>query len=226
MVALVRCAGGKEQSPATANYQGIRDCKASQSIAGGSKSCSYGCMGLGSCIDACQFDAIVTTSNGLVRVLPDKCTGCKACVAACPRNIIEMIPKAGDVHVLCINPDKAKAAKSACTVGCTGCKLCTKQTSRIVMNGALATVQYDTDEIVPEDAALSCPQSAIFDSRVYQLKNWLENKTTRDDFSKKASDWKAEQKKKKAEAKAKAKAKKETKAATETEQPAQKEGDA
>ncbi|MBN2527470.1 MAG: RnfABCDGE type electron transport complex subunit B [Deltaproteobacteria bacterium] len=207
MVALVACAGGDDASPKRSVYSGISDCKAAHVVAGGFKSCTHGCLGLGSCIDVCAFDAMYKTENGLVRVDPDKCTGCKKCVATCPRGIIKMVPKKATVHVLCTNPDKAKAVKAVCSVGCTGCKLCVKQSKLIKVQEALAVVDYDSGTEIPDTAALACPQAAIFDSREYALTDWLSNKSTRDTFEKRADEWKTAEKKRKAEAKAKATAK-------------------
>jgi Na+-translocating ferredoxin:NAD+ oxidoreductase subunit B len=216
MVALIACAGGDEASPRRSQYAGIADCKAAQAVAGGFKACTYGCLGLGSCIDVCTFDAIVKTDSGLVRVLPDKCTGCKKCVETCPRGIIQMVPKKAEVHVLCTNPQKAKAVKAVCAVGCTGCKICVKQSQAIKVEDALAVVDYSSDNALPPSAALACPQAAIFDAREYSLANWLEDKNTRVQFEERASAWKAEEKKKKASAKARLKTKAEANAAAQT----------
>ena len=58
-VAFVRCKGTCDKVKTLYNYEGIDDCaKASVVPAGGPKACSYGCMGFGSCVKACQFDAI------------------------------------------------------------------------------------------------------------------------------------------------------------------------
>lgn len=214
MTALIACAGGNDASPKRSQYNGVKDCKAAHAVAGGPKACVYGCMGLGSCIDACAFDAIFTTSNGLVRVDPDKCTGCKKCVETCPRKIIKMVPQKASVHVLCNNPQKAKAVKAVCSVGCTGCKLCVKQSKALEVKGALAAVNYEADNDISNTVALSCPQAAIFDSREYAITDWLADTATREKFGKRAGQWKAEQKKRKAEEKKrKAEAANETKEA-------------
>ena len=58
-VAFVRCKGTCDKVKTLYNYEGIDDCaKASVVPAGGPKACSYGCTGFGSCVKACQFDAI------------------------------------------------------------------------------------------------------------------------------------------------------------------------
>ena len=66
-------------------YHGIDDCaKASVVPGGGAKACSYGCTGFGSCVKACQFDAIHVV-DGVAVVDKEKCVACGACVAACPK---------------------------------------------------------------------------------------------------------------------------------------------
>ena len=57
----------------------------------GEKACSYGCLGLGSCVSACQFDAL-SIEDGIAKVDPEKCVACGQCVKACPKNLITMIP--------------------------------------------------------------------------------------------------------------------------------------
>ena len=210
-VALVTCAGGDLASPLRSNYKGVTDCRAANALNGGPKSCTYGCLGMGSCVDVCSFDAISYTDNGLVVVDAENCTGCGACIEACPRDVIKMVPYKAQVHVLCNNPDKAKAVKSVCTVGCTGCKICVKQSKAFIVEGALAAVSYDFSDEIGESPALACPQGAIFDGRVYQIDKWIQDKETRADFETRSAAWKAEDKKRKAEARAKAKAAKDVK---------------
>ncbi len=197
-VALVRCAGGNSESPIRARYDGIDDCRAAHALAGGFKSCTHGCLGLGSCIAACTFNAIERTANGLVRIDPERCTGCRNCIAACPRHIIAMVPKKEVVHVLCINPDKAKDVKAVCTVGCTGCKICGKQSPRMVFDGALARVSTDANDPLDPSVALSCPQGSIYDAREYRLSDWLSSADTRKHFEERAAAWKEAEKARKA----------------------------
>ena len=222
MVALIACAGTDAASPATVEYLGMDDCTAAAAIYGAKKACRSGCLGLGSCINACPFDAIVKLDNGMVMVLKDKCTGCGKCVDICPRGVIKMVPKKETVHVLCVNPDKAKAVKAVCSVGCTGCKICTKQTKRIEVKGAIAMVTPGEADI-PESAALACPQMAILDEREYGLKAWLSDPSAKETFGKKAAEWKEAEKAKKAAAK-EAKAKKAEEKAAKEKAEAEKDG--
>jgi NADPH-dependent glutamate synthase beta subunit-like oxidoreductase len=71
-------------------YNGAGDCRAAVMLYGGSKLCPIGCIGLGSCVKACQFDALKIGDNNLPVVNYDNCVGCGACVKACPKNIVSL----------------------------------------------------------------------------------------------------------------------------------------
>ena len=58
---------------------------------GGSKACNYGCMGFGSCVKACPFDAIHIV-NGVAVVDREACKACGKCIAKCPHHLIELAP--------------------------------------------------------------------------------------------------------------------------------------
>ena len=143
-VAYVRCNGGQDAKKRY-EYVGIHECTAATKVAGGPLECGFGCMGFGSCVNACQFGAISINERGVAQVDPEKCTDCMACAAACPRNLIVSVPKSKKVHVACANQDKGKAAMSVCAHSCIGCGLCTKECkfdAIHVVNG-VAVVDYD-----------------------------------------------------------------------------------
>jgi electron transport complex protein RnfB len=210
-VALVACAGGHQESPQRVSYLGVKTCTAVHAVAGGDKACAHGCLGLGDCEAACPFDAIVMTHTGMAVVIADLCTGCKNCVEACPRGIIKMVPRSAQVHVLCTNPEKSKQVKAVCSVGCTGCKLCKKQSKAFAIDGSLAAVDYGFDGEIAESAALACAPGAIVDQRKYSQIAWLTDPAARADYDERSAEWKAAEKaakaaKKKAKAEAKAEA--------------------
>jgi len=72
------------------HYMGVSSCKAMSVVFGGSRVCGVGCIGLGDCVKACQFDAVYMGSDGHPVVVDDKCVGCGACQKACPKDIIEV----------------------------------------------------------------------------------------------------------------------------------------
>ena len=162
-VAVVRCQGDNELAAEKYVYQGVEDCHAAQLIAGGPKECQYGCLGLGSCVKACPFDAMVMSDKGLPVVLEDKCTACGICVTTCPRGIMELIPRSQTVFLGCISQDKAKAVKSVCKVGCFACKICTTPkvtpSGVIEMDGNLPVIKDPTHEELYA-AAEKCPANS------------------------------------------------------------------
>ena len=59
MVAFVKCKGTCDKANVQYSYYGIEDCNKITVVPGaGDKACAYGCLGSGSCVKACQFDAI------------------------------------------------------------------------------------------------------------------------------------------------------------------------
>jgi len=215
-VAVVHCAGDNAHAQNRFNYIGVKNCSAAAAMGGGFKACPFGCLGLGSCVDACPFDAIRITPRGVAVVDAEACTGCGNCVDACPKGIISLVPKSEKVHVLCSSTDKAKAVKNYCDVGCIGCKLCGKESKRFEMKGALA-VLASGDEEIPESAALVCKPGCIFDGSRYDINEWLETEGPRKDFESRQKKYKEEQKKLK-EARKKAKEAEKTKKTADSEQ--------
>ena len=129
-VAVVRCNGTCANRPRITTYNGVRSCAIAHATYGGETGCSFGCLGCGDCVSACQFDAIhINPETGLPEVDENKCTACGACSKACPRNIIEIRPKGKNnrrVVVMCVNKDKGAVANKACSASCIGCGKCVK----------------------------------------------------------------------------------------------------
>lgn len=130
MVAVVRCNGSCANRPRVNRYDGARNCAITASLYGGETGCSFGCLGEGDCVAACQFGAIeMDARTGLPVVKEDKCTACGACTKACPKQIIELRPKGKKsrrVYVQCVNKEKGGVARKACVVACIGCGKCVK----------------------------------------------------------------------------------------------------
>ena len=144
-VAFVKCKGTCDKTKVQYNYYGVDDCKKVSVVPGaGEKACTYGCMGYGSCVKACAFDAIHVV-DGVAVVDKEKCVACGKCVSSCPNHLIELVPYKAEHLVQCSSHDKGKDVKSVCESGCIGCTLCTKQCEfdAIHMEDNLSVIDYE-----------------------------------------------------------------------------------
>ena len=89
-IALPGCTYGVLDADLKYFYEGLNDCRAAALLSGGMKVCNIGCIGLGTCVKACPFDAIIMGPYGLPVVDEEKCTGCGTCERVCPKNIINL----------------------------------------------------------------------------------------------------------------------------------------
>ena len=96
--AVVQCAGGcctglavqggKEAEDDRMQY---RDCAdAALKLPEDLSLCRWGCLGLGSCVEACRLNAVFINSSGTAEVDRSRCVGCGLCVKACPRHLIRL----------------------------------------------------------------------------------------------------------------------------------------
>ena len=162
-VARVKCAGTCEKTNDNYIYTGVEDCEMMSFVpGGGAKKCEYGCLGYGSCVKVCPFDAIHIV-DGVAVVEREKCKACGKCVAKCPRHLIEMVPYSAPHYVACNSKAKGKAVTSACEVGCIGCKKCEKAcpSGAITVTDFCAHIDYAkcTDCGKCKDA---CPRGIIY----------------------------------------------------------------
>lgn len=162
-VAFVMCNGTTDNAAKLYEYEDISSCKAAKQLFGGSKQCPYGCIGLGDCVAACEFDAI-RIIDGVAVVGRDYCTSCGACAKACPQKLIKIIPESAKVQVRCHNEQKGADARKACNVACIGCGQC----ARVCPKGAI-TIENNLSSIDPSKCikcglcAAKCPTGAIQD---------------------------------------------------------------
>jgi NADPH-dependent glutamate synthase beta subunit-like oxidoreductase len=82
------CYYGFQDADLKYTYIGVMDCRAAMLLYGGSKECNIGCLGLGTCVRACPFDALSMGENHLPVVDKQKCTSCGVCAEVCPKDII------------------------------------------------------------------------------------------------------------------------------------------
>jgi len=173
-VARVHCNGGHSATEAF-EYHGPSGCRASMMIMGGSKTCTYGCLGAGDCVAACPFEAIVMGENGIPVVDDDACTGCGKCVTACPRDIIELWPVNRQVLVACASRDRGAVARKACAMACIGCGKCLKicPVEAIQIEDYLALI--DPEKCINCGLCASeCPTGAILDSAPARPKAYID----------------------------------------------------
>jgi H+/Na+-translocating ferredoxin:NAD+ oxidoreductase subunit B len=162
-VAVVLCQGDNQKAKAKYRYLGLQDCNAAQKIADGQKQCPGGCLGLGTCARVCPFGAIEITPAGLAVISREKCTGCRKCIAACPRQVIAMRPLDATVHVLCNSHDKGAQVRKYCEVGCIACQICKKTAPEAyIIEDFLARVVYEHGQEAGA-AVEKCPTKCIRD---------------------------------------------------------------
>ena len=178
-VALVRCSGAKEYdaegnlvkgSKVKANYEGFHDCLSASKVGGsGPLACKFGCLGYGSCTNACKYGAI-SVQNGVAVVDEDLCVGCMACAAVCPRQLIIPVEPSRNVVIACNSMAKGAATTRACTVGCVGCGKCKKvcPNDAITVENGLARIDYSKC-VQCGLCATVCPKKLIKDSNVENL---------------------------------------------------------
>mgnify|MGYP005838266285 CR=1 FL=1 len=165
-IAVLRCNGTPEFRTRTTIYDGAADCTIAHSLYGGETGCAYGCLGLGECVEACDFDAMyMDKETGLPHIIDDNCVACGACVNACPRNIIELRKKAKKdrkIYVSCVNQDKGGPARKACKVACIGCGKCEKvcKFDAITIENNLAFIDSDKCKLCRK-CFPECPTGAI-----------------------------------------------------------------
>ena len=159
---VVVCCHGGQDAKDKYDYVGYGDCRSMELLAGGRKQCAWGCLGTGSCVDACQHHAVTVKQKGYSEVSLSKCISCGKCISVCPKKIIKRIPASATYYVACSNHQKGKEVRELCTKGCIACGICVKQceVGAITIVDNLATIDY-TKCINCGKCAAKCPQCCI-----------------------------------------------------------------
>ncbi|MGG5461693.1 RnfABCDGE type electron transport complex subunit B [Clostridium sp. B9] len=145
-VAYVKCNGDCNKKKIALDFPEGKSCDEAKEYISNNEvaGCQYGCFGLGKCAEACKFGAI-SIVDGLAKIDSSKCVACKACVKACPQNLIDIIKDDKKIIVKCNSRDSGKNVNQNCSVGCIGCKLCERNcpSEAIKINEFLATIDYE-----------------------------------------------------------------------------------
>lgn len=161
-VAFVACRGTCDKTSVDYEYTGIEDCGMLSFVPnGGAKTCNYGCLGFGSCVKVCPFDAI-RVENGVAQVDREACKACGKCVEACPKGLISLVPYDARYLVACSSKDRGPVTMKGCSAGCIGCGLCERNCPADAVKVKDFCAAIDPDKCVGCGACeQKCPKRAI-----------------------------------------------------------------
>jgi len=156
------CSYGNADADLNYVYQGVRDCRAATMLMGGMKVCRIGCLGLGTCVTACQFGALTMGEDGLPKVDQEKCTGCGACEKICPKNIIRLTSVTRRIIREYTTEDCITPCQRACPSGIN-----IKEYIRLIREGDYHGSLQVIKERMPFPTVISriCPALCEFDCR-------------------------------------------------------------
>ena len=167
-IAVLRCNGACDVRPDINIFNGADNCTVASNLYGGSTGCEFGCVGLGECVEVCDFDALyMDEKTGLPVVVEDNCTACGACVEVCPKDLFELRkqgPKKRRIYVACRNEDKGGVAKKSCEVACIGCTKCQQVCPHdaITIDNFLAFIHDDKCKLCRKCVEV-CPTNSILE---------------------------------------------------------------
>ncbi|MFV0350775.1 MAG: 4Fe-4S binding protein [Oscillospiraceae bacterium] len=165
-VAMVLCCGGHEAAEKVERSSLTCDCKqAVENYPDGILECAWGCLGLGSCVAVCRFDAIVIGPRGVPEVDNEKCVGCGLCAKTCPKSLIAMNLPENTITPRCSIQEGAAAARKVCGASCIACRICEKNCPadaiHVIDNCAVID---ETKCIACGMCAIKCPRGVIHDA--------------------------------------------------------------
>ena len=165
-IAVVHCAGGARLNEGIDRASLPKDCsQIMEQYPDGILSCSYGCLGGGSCVAACRLHALSINEKGVAEVDREICVGCGLCVKACPKHLIRLEAPEGTIQPKCSNEQKAAEAGKACTSSCIGCKICEKYCPSDAIHVIDFHAVIDREKCVACGmCATKCPRGVIRDA--------------------------------------------------------------
>jgi Na+-translocating ferredoxin:NAD+ oxidoreductase RNF subunit RnfB len=144
--ALLVCRGTKDCAKPQGRYSGVQSCIGAKIATGGTKLCSWGCLGFGDCARVCSFGALGIGDDGLPVVNKDLCTGCGRCIEECPQGLLKLLPRdQRGAIALCANRNVVKpAVRKACSAGCIKCEICVKKcpAAALTMENGIPVTDY------------------------------------------------------------------------------------
>lgn len=161
-VACVACQGDCDKASQDYEYYGIEDCRMMSFVPGGGpKACNDGCLGFGTCVKVCPFDAIHVV-NGVAVVDKDACKACKKCIAVCPKHLISLVPYDAEYTIACSSKARGAVTAKACATGCIGCGICVKNCSAQAVSVREFHAVIDQEKCTGcGTCAEKCPKKAI-----------------------------------------------------------------
>lgn len=126
--------------------------------------CRWGCIGLGSCVEACRLDAIHIGPLGSAQTDWEKCMGCGLCVKACPQGLIELVEPEYNIYTACANEEPGPQTRKECQAGCIACGICVKNCPAGAISIEEGHAVIDRDQCIACGmCAVKCPRGAIRD---------------------------------------------------------------
>ncbi len=141
-VAFIRCRGNAAGRP---RITGMKSCSDFVEIGFNDGECKNGCVGIGSCVKVCEFDAMSLDDDYYVHIDREKCTGCGACKNICPQALVQMVPPDASTFIPCASEMEEDNTRKICGHGCIGCGECadTCPQGAIQMVNNHAVIDYD-----------------------------------------------------------------------------------
>ncbi|PKN62151.1 MAG: electron transporter RnfB [Deltaproteobacteria bacterium HGW-Deltaproteobacteria-15] len=116
-IARPGCTYGTQDADLKYIYDGVMDCRAAALLGGGSKVCPIGCLGLGTCVRACPFNALSMGPDHLPVVNVERCTGCGTCERVCPKGIITLTSNTRRIQAEYTTDECTAPCQRACPAG-------------------------------------------------------------------------------------------------------------
>ncbi|OLR56505.1 hypothetical protein BHK98_10770 [Hornefia porci] len=154
LIAFVFCSGDAAGKERLANCGSCKEAVESGFLR---DECKNGCVGIGSCIEACKQDAMKLV-DGKIIIDPEKCDGCGDCAKedVCPQLLIRMIPRDATNFIPCSSKEEDDdRTREICGYGCIACGDCV----RACPEGAVDII--DNHAVIDYDKCVGCVSCTV-----------------------------------------------------------------